>query len=55
MPSYRVVFKNGEKEKFVCTCATIRVENHVMTFYDDARQIVALIPEDNVLYIKQVS
>ena len=55
MPAYRVVFKNGEKHEFVCSCVKVRILNHVVEFYDDAGQIIALIPESNVLYVKKTT
>ncbi len=54
MPSYKVVFRNGEKRCVVIDAASISPPSEgVFRFRadDDERRVVAIVPADQVLYI----
>lgn len=54
MPTYRIVFRNGEKRNLVLEAEHIQLpKSGVYRFYadDDERRLIAIVPESQVLYI----
>lgn len=55
MPTYKIVFTNGEKREMICKASHIDPTNvHMVRFEGQSGETVALIPSGNILYIKQV-
>ena len=59
MPTYRIVFANGEKRDLVCKASEIRPSSTypgMLRLVDDKEgRIVALAPLDKVLYVVDIT
>lgn len=56
MPTYKILFTNGEKRELICKADEI-VENdpRMIKFLRKDREILAMVPSEKILYIERLS